>query len=403
MGIQNFKLFLSSVNYKSSDLCEYDSIFVDIQSYLYNAIQNTFKSRETELVNDICIKVTDDLITVLRKIFSRGHFTENLKVIISFDGESVPMKYPTQKQRRNVYARGKNLFKAALFGHNTISEKVYNFIIYTITNNFALLSLNMTDIPSDLQFIICGSVTKGEGEHKLFYLGQYHNCRKPLVVSVDNDIYIIALSQLRNFDSIQIYKNFEIIQNINIFVSHFLTYNLQLCIYASLLFGNDFIPPVIILTESNCSVIHDALKMCKKEDMPHIFYIILHELVKNSKIRYKVPPQIEENMITEFWKNCFWVLDYYEKYNFPQKYMDNILFNVFDKNHIVTALLDQEYSENSYKKALSKYKKIKTVVPTIAPKHIIFTEEQLKVFNKFFPETNSDAEFYNIINIKRKK
>lgn len=397
MGIRNFKTFL---NMSSCDqLEEYDSIFIDIQSILYKSIQYSFKSSEPELLEEVCSHVIQNLYELFENIFSYHCFKDTLKVIISFDGESIPMKFPTQKQRRNVQVQGKNVYKIVLFGHNTISDQVGNFIIETLTNYSDKLFPHHMKIPSKLEFIILGSDTKGEGEHKLFSLGAYLKCRKPVIASIDNDVFIIALSQLSKFDSIQIYKSKNNIFNINRVVSQFLSYDKQYCIFASLLFGNDFIPPIINLTDKNCPIIHEALKECNNCEMPTVFHTVLNQLKKASKIRFAVPPQIEESILLEFWKNCFWVLDYYKNYTFPQKFMENNLFDIFNKNHIISALLDEEYSQKCYRKAYSIYKKLNFKSLNLNPKEVVFTNEQLKLYDRFFPKTKNVPEKYHKINI----
>lgn len=397
MGIRNFKTFLNLSGCNFDKLEEFDSIFIDIQSYLYKAIQYSFKSSESEIMEDICCYVIQSLHELFENVFSYNCFKDTIKVIISFDGESIPMKFPTQKQRRNVQVQGKNVYKLVLFGHNTISDQVCKFIIDTLTNYSHKIFPHHMKKPSKLEFFILGSDTKGEGEHKLFSLGSYFKCRKPVIASVDNDVFIIALSQLTKFDSVQIYKSKNDLLNVNQVVSQFLFYDKQYCIYASLLFGNDFIPAVINLTDKNCPLIHEALKECNSCEMPTIFYTVLSQLKNASKIRFTVPPQIEESIVLEFWKNCFWVLDYYEKYTFPQKFMENNLFDIFDKNHIISALLDEEYSQASYKKAYSMYKRLNFKSLNLNPKDVVFTNEQLKLYKRFFPETKNLSEKYHKI------
>lgn len=403
MGIRNFKTFLNISGYKYDKLEEFDSILIDIQSYLYKGLQSTLKSTESGIIEDVCCYVIKTLNELFENIFSYDCFTDTVKIIISFDGESIPMKLPTQKQRRNVEAEGKNVYKLVLFGHNTISERVRKFIVNILNNNSKLMFPDYMKTASELEFHIIGSDTKGEGEHKLFRLGSYYECRKPVIDSIDNDVFIIALSQLYKFDSIQIYKSKYDFLNINRVVSQFFSYDKKYCILASLLFGNDFIPAIINLTDKNCPLIHEALKECNSYEMPMIFYTVLKKLKEASKIRFKVIPQIEELIIIEFWKNCFWVLDYYEKYKFPQKYMENYLFDIFDKDHIVSALLDIDYSQECYKRAYSMYKKINLESINFNPIESVFTNEQLKKYEPFFIETDqtSKNEKYNKIVIKR--
>lgn len=402
MGIQNFKIFLNTLNYTSNEPTEFDSLFVDIQSYLYQSIYSSFKSNESEFLEDICLKVVDNLSELFYNVFSTNLYSDTFKIIISFDGESIPMKYPIQKERRNSTIKtGKQLYKTVLLGYNIISEKVYKYIFDIITNNFSVFlnSMKNIKIPSDLQIILCGSSIRGEGEHKLFHLGKYFKCCKPIIASIDNDVFIIALSQLNKFESIQIYKTVNVIFNINIFISSFLPYDKNYIIFASLLFGNDFIPPIILLTANNCPFIHEALRKCKKSYIPHIFYNILNHLKNHSKIKYVIPPQIEEDIIIEFWNNCFWVLDYYKNYNFDQKYMNNNLYYNFNRNHIITALVDLEYSEKSYQKAYMKYKTLKTVSISNS-KQSIFNEEELQIYQRFFPKA-IHSEIYHQIKINK--
>lgn len=397
MGIRNFKTFLN-ISY-SDQLEEFDSIFIDIQSYLYKGLQFTLKSLESDIIEEVCLYVMQSLHDLFETIFSYNCFQESIKIIISFDGESIPMKFPTQKQRRNVTVEGKNVYKIVLFGHNKISDNVYKFIIDILENYTKKFFPTHIKIPSKLEFYIMGSNTKGEGEHKLFFLGYYLNCRKPVIVSVDNDVFIIALSQFSKFDSIQIYKSKTDFLNVNRFVSNSLLYDKQYCIFASLLFGNDFIPPIIHLTENNCPLIHEALKEIYDCEMPTVFYSVLSKLKAASKIKFKKISQINESIILEFWKNCFWVLDYYKKYEFPQKFMENHLFDIFNKNHIVSALLDEQYSQKCFKKAQSIYEKLNLMCVNLNPKDVVFTTEQLEKYRRFFPAIKNTPEIYYKITI----
>lgn len=397
MGIRNFKTFLNISD--SDELEEFDSVLIDIQSYLYKGLQYTLKSVESDIIEDVCFYVMQSLYDLFETIFSYNCFQESIKIIISFDGESIPMKFPTQKQRRNVSVEGRNVYKIVLFGHNTISDNVYNFIVDILENYTEKFFPKHLKIPSKLEFNIMGSNTKGEGEHKLFFLGSYLNCRKPVIVSVDNDVFIIALSQFSKFDSIQIYKSKKDFLNVNRVVSNILSYDKQYCIFASLLFGNDFIPPIIHLTENNCPLIHEALKENHHCEMPTVFYTILNKLKTASKIKFKKMSQINESIILEFWKNCFWVLDYYKKYKFPQKFMENHLFDIFNKDHIVSALLDEQYSQKCFNKAQSIYKKLNLKCINLNPKDVVFTNEQLEKYRRFFPEIKNTQETYYKITI----
>lgn len=402
MGIKNFKIFLKALNYVSNELSEYDSILIDIQSFLYRAIQNSFKSEESELRKDVCIKVLNDLSALFYSIFSRGQFKDLLRIIICFDGTALPLKLPTQKLRRNNIpdTEGKSLYQTLIFGHNILSIQVYDYIIENLKNNCANFFSNTNDIkiPSKMQFFILGSGIIGEGEHKIFYFNDFLKCKNPLIVSVDNDVFIISLSKFSKFSTIQIYKSANIIWNVNLFVSNYIRCTKECFIYATFLFGNDFIPAVINLTEKNSPVIHEALNMCEKDHMPYVFFTILKQLLKTKKLKYVASSQIEERIILEFWKNVMWVKDYYEKYNFEQMFMENLLFEIFDRHQIITVLLDLTYSEEIFNKACLEYKNLKTAQPTFDPKTLIFTAEQLQKYGRFFPQS-APQKTYHVIEI----
>lgn len=409
MGIKNFTILLNAFNYTSNVLTEYDSIFIDIQSYLYKAISNSFKEKENELKKDICLKVVKDLSEIFYNIFKSGHFKDFLKIFICFDGNGVPFKLPTQQARRAAIitegkslnmGNGKNLIKALLIGHNILSAQVYTYIVQSLRTNCSEFFLNLNEIkmPSKLQFIIAGSNISGEGEQKMFHFASIFKCLKPLLVSVDNDVFIISLLQIYKFDTVQIYKSTKVIYNLNIFLSKHLRCTKECFIYTSFLFGNDFIPAVIELSETNCLVICEALNMCEKNDIPHVFFTIIKYLEKQSKIDYKSPPQIEQNIILEYWKNILWVLDYYTKPNFKQKYMKNVLFNIFQRDQIIGVLLDLAYSKLTFNMACLEYKSLKTKPLDIDLKKFIFTTEQLQMYAHFFPKLPTQ-EMYNFFEI----
>lgn len=359
MGIKNFKIFLNALNYISNELTEYDSICIDIQSYLHRAIDSSFKTNYFDLRQDVCVKVLNDLSALFYSIFSCGHFKDSITIIICFDGAALPLKIPTQRLRRKNAAEGRNRYKTLLFGQH--SFHVYNYIIQNLKTNCSNFFSNTNDIkiPSEMQFVVSNSETPGEAEHRIFWFASLYHCRRPLVVSVDNDVFIIALSQFSKFDTIQIYKSAKITWNVNVFESDYMPCSKECFVYASFLFGNDFIPAIIDLTERNSPVIHEALHMCEKQDdMPHIFFTILQHLIAKSKLKYETPLQIEDKIIKEFWKNILWVLDFYEKYTFEQMFMHNLLFDIFDKHQIIAVLLDLAYSEETFNKACLEYKSL---------------------------------------------
>lgn len=380
MGIKNFKIFLNALNFVSNELAGYDAILIDIQSFLYRAIENSFKSEESELRKDVCIKVLNDLSALFYSIFSRGQFKDLLRIIICFDGATIPLKFPTQRLRNKI--SDTSLFKTSIFGKiGNLSLQVYDYIIQNLKSNCANFFSNDIKIPAKMQFIIFGSDIVGEGEQKIFYFNEFLKCKDPLVVSVDNDVFIISLSKLSKFDTIQIYKSSNIIWNVNSFVSNYIRCTKECFIYASFLFGNDFIPSIIDLTEKNSPIIHEALNMCEKDYIPYVFFTILQHLLKKEKLKYVTPSPIEDRIVLEFWKNILWVTDYYEKYNFQQKFMENLLFDIFDKNQIIAVLLDLTYSERTFNEACLEYKNLKTQQPTFNPK--TFTTVQSD--GHFFP------------------
>ncbi|GFS69198.1 XRN_N domain-containing protein [Nephila pilipes] len=358
MGITNFSLLLQSL--KTDKIIPFDSILIDAQSLLYGAIDGTWKESEHDIMLDMCYKVEIDIGNILNTLFKSNLFENELHVVISFDGEGVPMKWPIQQKRRDKPAEGRNLYKIVLFGNNIISQKVYRHLRESLTNfdQFNKRYLQRY-IPQTIKFILSGSNMEGEGEHKLFHIARKYSLKKPIIVSEDNDVFILAYKQFKTFESVQIRKKQNVIYNLRE-----LMYDSKILVNASLLFGNDFIPSVVTITVNNFNTIHDALYHFsiehQNDDLPELFCFVLKHLCDKSKIRYKKVPFVDYELILEFWKTCLWVLDYYTSPNFPQKFILNGLYDAFDRNSIVTALLDVEYSKCIYYEARTKYSSLES-------------------------------------------
>lgn len=398
MGIPNFTSFLKAANIDTSSINTFDSILIDAQSLIYSAIDSSLKENEQLLLEDINFLVFNNIINIINSLFKTNVQEDFITIIISLDGEGVPMKYPTQQKRRENNIRGRDLYKIVLFGNNSISNNVVNYLSAALKSKKHLQFLKNT--PEHIRFLISGADSEGEGEHKLFHIATHYNCKNPIIVSEDNDVFIISCIHYADFDSIQIKKKKHVYYNLNDIMSNYLQYNANVLVNASFLFGNDFIPPIVYISENNPAVIHDAMYHCDDTYLPNILYTILSMISKH--MIYSQVAYVDESVILEYWKNCLWILDYYKYKNFPQKFMKNILYTSFDRNMVITALLNRDYSIQTFEKAKSEYGNLITIPASEKPFQKVFSKDQLPVIERFFLNVNSNNEGYiEEINVRK--
>lgn len=366
MGVTNLcqLLKLFQTPYKIPEV--FDSLLIDAQSYLYGAIDSSLEPEQDGMIQEVCRYVWNQIETILNAILT----LKETKVIISFDGEGVPMKWPTQRERRKKKClfNSKTFYKYVFFGANSITLQVEEYIL-------KCLKIYMLKSKRELHIILCGCKVFGEGEHKIFHIAEKLNCRRPIIVSVDQDVFILALLRLDRYDTIQIYRYREF-YNITSLAKSLLPGFVTI----SNLFGNDFIPPVVGISQINAPFIHKSLEV-EENDPPSILFHFLRNI--SPKLKYSVASYINRELIQYFWMTYLWILDYYTMRQFPQLYMKNQLFDLYDRNQLLTALTDENYSRQVFQEAQNQYRELITQ-PLSHPEQYIFNDlsilERLKPF-----------------------
>ena len=374
MGIHNFCKLIDPIAPPSSEPAFYDSLLIDCQSYLYVAIDHSLQTQETLLFNEICESVWVQLQNLL-------HFFQSsslLTVILSFDGEGVPMKWATQKERRQSEKSisRKSFCRYVLFGHNKLTAAVQTYVWERLKN------YNRT-----LTVILTGCNVPGEGEHKIFHVAEkLPGCRNPIIVSVDQDVFILAFLRRNRYDTIQIfrYKRFYSITNLALQMP----YPLERLLTLSFLFGNDFIPILINISTDNVSRIHQAATFYDVGDIPYTLAKFLKNL--RNHIRFDPVEFIDRLLVVCFWITYFWILDYYTCRRFPQQFLENHVYEAFDRNQLLTALSNEIYSRDAFYEAHETYEDMVTQPIPHAERHI-FTDPILVEHLKSYwitPENN---------------
>lgn len=374
MGIQNFCKLIDPIAPPSSEPTYFDSLLIDCQSYLYMAIEYSLQTQDSELFHEICKYTWAQLHNLLDLLKSPPFLT----VILSFDGEGVPMKWATQRKRRqsqNTVSR-KCFYRYVLFGHNKLTVAVQRYIWEKLkTYN------------RDLKVILAGCNVPGEGEHKIFQVAEgMPGCRNPIVVSVDQDVFVLAFLRRHRYQTIQIYryKRFYSVSNLVLEIP----YPLQRFISLSFLFGNDFVPAVISITPDNVSKIHRAAMFDKDQDVPATFARFLKNL--SPHIRFSPVEFVDRLLIVCFWMTYFWILDYYTRRHFPQQFLENHVYEAFDRNQLLTALSDESYSRNAFREARETYDDMITQPIPHAEDHIFTDPVVLEKLKRYWitPENN---------------
>lgn len=394
MGIKNFTKLIEPF-YSPSKVPEYyDSILVDAQSFLYEGINYSLMPvTSDEFVLDVCKIAVEQLLETLAQIL-RPSRPESVSIVVSFDGEGVPMKWPTQRKRRQTAnCSEKDKYRFALFGNNRISKTAQSILMEWLKTR--------PPFPN-AKFVISGCNVTGEGEHKLFDIAERYSLKHPIVVSVDHDVFVIAMLRLERYDTVQIYR-YKKFYHLSEFVKDVLPYPVRRLLVASTCFGNDFVPSLLEISFQNAPKIHTALS--NSEDSyspPETIHHFLSEM--SDRMIFETVPYVEESMVIQFWITHFWIADYYRSSRFPQKYLKNSIFDSFNRNMLLTALLNKDYSKTMYFKAEDLYKNLSVSRPSISPVKAVFNEELRRKLSSFwFKNENTDEGICYEINVTKKQ
>lgn len=396
MGIHNFCKLLQSFAPPSNSPDFFDSILVDAQSFLYIAIEQAVDfEEEAAFIPEISTLVWQQLKQTLNFLFSfeNAVHPDRVTLVLSFDGISVPMKYPTQCERRSKKTKvdPKSFYRYVLFGSNIISETIQSYLIHQL-KHYKFQSTR------SLRVVMVGCSVPGEGEHKIFHITEkkFPCCQHPIIVSVDQDLFVLSFIRLKRYKTLQIYRynQFYHITNVT------LPFPLQRFITVSFLFGNDFIKTLVAISPTNTASILNAMVLDQtREDPPAIFSQFLHNM-KNC-IRYSVTQHVNRLMIVSFWVTYFWMMDYYSQRDFPQKYIKNPIYDIFDRNQLITALLDETFSRETFHEAQDSYKRVRSQCPPSNPEQYVFTNsEVLKQLEPYWLKLGSES--YTVFQITKK-
>ncbi|GIY89224.1 XRN_N domain-containing protein [Caerostris extrusa] len=362
MGINNFCKLIDPVLSPQAAPEHFDSILVDFQSFLYIAIEKGLEPEESAFFRELCQCAWHQFLKTINSILSFAKNPE-ISLVIAFDGEGVPMKWPTQRQRRSAtrVVQGKNIYRFALFSVNTISLRVQRYIIERLKRYPIPPNINRLNV------VVCGCNVPGEGEHKLFHVAESIQVRHPIVVSVDQDVRLI---------------------------------------HTSFLFGNDFIPSLVGITPINAPTIHTKLSFEDSEESnsdsdneeegdtlnpAHVIARFLHAMERH--LRFERVPHVDDRLLEAFWMTFCWMTDYYTKREYPQKYLENPIYDAFDRNQLLTGLWNAEYSAKILEKVQNHYTTLVTQPRNnVESTRAVFTNvEVLETLKPYWTEPNDES------------
>ena len=386
MGITNFCKLLEPLQEYPSEPGSFDSILYDIQSLLHAAIQFSQSNNQEQLLRDIPHHVWHSFYKDLLEILP--YAKSSVTLIVSFDGDGVPMKWPTQQQRRtkthtDTSTDIKSICKMVLFGNNIISLAVQNYFREKLKKH-----LNTSPFDKISHVYLSGCNVPGEGEHKIFHMAEKLSLRQPIVISIDQDVFILALLRMQYYETLQIYRYKRFYPISDIYQKWFFPVRLEVC---SFLFGNDFIPSLISITPTNASTIYRFLNT-EEEDEQHPVVVLAHFIQKmKPHLRYKQVTHIDTLLVDCFWVTFFWLKDYYTKSHFPQKYITNPVYRLFDRNQLLTALSEPDM--DCYERALQTYHDLQaeSTTPQQA-RYAVFQDDQILHRLKSYWVSPSDAK-----------
>ncbi|GIY04391.1 XRN_N domain-containing protein [Caerostris darwini] len=400
MGINNFCKLIDPVLSPQAAPEHFDSILVDFQSFLYIAIEKGLEPEESAFFRELCQCAWYQFHKTINSILSFAKKTE-ISLVIAFDGEGVPMKWPTQRQRRSAtrVVQGKNIYRFALFSVNTISLRVQRYIIERLKRYPIPPNINRLNV------IVCGCNVPGEGEHKLFHVAESIQVRHPIVVSVDQDVFILAFLRIHRYETLQIYRYNQFYQ-VTQLLKESLPYPPSRLIHTSFLFGNDFIPSLVGITPINAPTIHTKLSFEDSEESnsdsdneeegdylnpAHIIARFLHAMERH--LRFERVPHVDDRLLEAFWMTFCWMTDYYTKREYPQKYLENPIYDAFDRNQLLTGLWNAAYSAKILEKVQNHYTTIVTRPRNnLESTRAVFTNvEVLEKLKPYWTEPNDES------------
>ncbi|KAG8175187.1 hypothetical protein JTE90_022610 [Oedothorax gibbosus] len=357
MGITNFCKLIDPLHDPPNKPAPFDSILFDVQPFIHAGIASALESEESKLLLEVCRVAWYKLHKQLLQ-FLPFATNDSLTLVLSFDGEGVPMKWPTQRERRAKKDDTMDLktkYRMVLFGVNQIALQVQAYFLSKL-RHFTFRKLRQ------LHVYVSGCNVPGEGEHKLFHLAEaLKTCRNPIVVSDDQDVFVISLMRLERYDSIQIYRYGRYYQVTRLY-REWLPYpskHLQVC---SFLFGNDFVPALIGISLVNGPDIHQSMMIDAADHPVYMMAQFIQNMIQ--KIRFQRVTHMDNLLVESFWITFLWLYDYYTQTMFPQKYLENPVHQAFDRNQLLTALSDPDISLPCYERAKKAYDCATTALTT---------------------------------------
>ena len=352
MGITNFCKLINPLHEPLPEPPDhpnhFDSILFDVQPLMHMGISACLESDEPKVFREVCQLAWYRLKQRLLEFLPLTSST-SIPLVLSFDGEGVPMKWPTQRARRaHKDMDAKTKYRMALFGVNRISLQVQAYVLQQL-RRFSFPRVQQ------LHVYVSGCNVPGEGEHKMFHVAEaLGTCRHPLVVSDDQDVFVLALMRLSRYETIQIYRYGRYYPVTRLY-REWLPYPMDHLEVGSFLFGNDFIPPLIGITPINGPTIHQSLML---EDGHPVCLLAGFIDAMGSAIRFQRVTHLDTLLVESFWITYFWLRDYYTQTTFPQKYLENPIYDAFDRNQLLTALSDVDVSRACFDRARRAYDQV---------------------------------------------